>query len=121
MFDLLNQMKYFLLNLYRIFKYRFLPNHNHHIIDIRKAKPSYHYGWVDADVKIEYAMFAILIDFVGNEFDRINPSDEEVAMDDGNNINYIGFKKQRAYCNEILDIHHYWTVERPQEEIELNK
>jgi hypothetical protein len=97
------------------FQCHFIPKHRYHMLDLRQ-KSGYQYGWIDADTRMEYALFNILVSFVENEMPHgyFVPSEEEAAKDDAGDEpdKYSGFRKQLNNHKEYMAIYNYWTVDR---------
>jgi hypothetical protein len=89
-----------------------VPSRRYHFLDLRQS--DYRYGWLEADMQMEHALFNIFKNYV--ELQHVHsswvPSEEEAAKDDGVDYNYAGFKRQLADHKEIMAIYHWITQER---------
>lgn len=100
---------------YLLAKCHLLPSYKFHLIDTRKADPSYTHGWRDTDWRMVLAMFTLLIDFVELEMPHgyYVPSEEDAAKDDGTwECGVGGYRAQRDQYLEFMAIYNYWKVER---------
>lgn len=97
-----------------------LPSHKFHLIDIREKNTEtniipYRFGWIDSDVKMTFAMFKILCDFVEKEMPvgYFIPNEEDASKDNGDcNSKYPGYKSQREQYLKIMEIYNYWNTDR---------
>ena len=46
------------------FKYRFVPQHRYHIINLCKSGNGYKHGWYDTDTRMLHACFLLLVEYV---------------------------------------------------------
>lgn len=98
-----------------------IPSRKYHLLDLRQPKTeadpyAYRYGWIDTDHQMEYAIKNLIVKFVEEEMpgSYFIPSEEEVAKDDGINLNYSGYKRQLDNHKEYMEIYKYFTVEQLQ-------
>lgn len=104
-------------------KCHLLPSYKYHLVDTRKADPSYTHGWIDTDQRMVLAMFTLLIEFVELEMPHgyFFPSEEDAAKDDGTwECGVGGYRAQRDQYLEFMAIYNYWKVERPELEDQHN-
>lgn len=100
------KIRYFLVS-------HLIPSRRYHMLDLRQ-EGGYQYGWNDVPEKMLYAIFNLLGEYVTKE----EPHDltqwytqEQIDADEG----------LTAQQNSILEaraIHHWWTVERKENEKE---
>lgn len=104
------------------FKCKFIKKYKYHLLDLRQPKKIllpfgnaivkvdnsdyYNYGWIDVDSRMLYAIFGLLNEYVKHEVTFI--TDEDVKADPF-------LQKSKDLQNEILEIHHWWNVERKQQ------
>ena len=100
-------------------KYHVVPRHRYHMLKLSQPHSeisnidNYDVGFRDIDTRILFAIFNLFNTFVAHEFSHMYfPSEEEAAKDDGIDLQYIGTKRQRERCQEILAIHQWWNVDR---------
>lgn len=103
----------------------FHPNHRYHLVNLNQSENGeeypYRYGWIDTDWRITYAMMNLLVEFVEKEMVHgyFVPSEEEVALDDGTDNRYMGFKRQLDNHKEYMEIYNYWKKGRHEDEAAL--
>jgi hypothetical protein len=91
--------------------HNFHPKHRYHMLDLREdksKKDAYRQGWIDADSKIELALFKIFTDFVEKELDQPHvyiPTRKEVA--DAEGVEADSVASLRASYDEIFEIYAY--------------
>ena len=87
-------------------KCHLLSKYKYHIIDLREPRgpKAYRYGFIDTDMRMYLAIFALFNDFVKNS-NLYCPSEEEVEKDQ-----YL--LPERQLFLEIKYIHYWYNVER---------
>lgn len=81
-----------------------VPWRRYHMVDTRSPANGYSHGWKDTADHILYAMFALLVDFVENEY----PGYIDWNADD----------RTKAIRDEFLTLYTWWKFERPKEHAE---
>ena len=83
------------------------PGRRYHMLDLRSPRNGYRYGWRDRSDALLYASFAVLRDFVENEYPGA------IDWNSGEDI--------RRARDEFLALHRWWTEERPRDHAELSQ
>lgn len=80
-------------------KYRFVPQHRHHILNLLKSGNHYSHGWYDTDTRMLHACFLLLVEFVEKEeaFKRVDWECDE---------------KSEQIGQEIKDLYDWWKIRR---------
>lgn len=109
-YKILNRFIYPLTKLKNWIKYNLI--YRNHIVNLSQPCHDathiecYHYGWIDTDKKILYAVFNIFNDFIKNEYKHLyKPTDKDIEDDES-------LIKQRKLVLEIEDIHYWWNYQR---------
>lgn len=84
-------------------KYEFVRDHvvpwrRHHILDLRTV--DYRHGWCDADLRVLYACFNVLVEF----YEKEHPLDR---------IDWSGTEETRHVAQELRALYAWWVEERP--------
>lgn len=99
-------------------KSHFFPSKRHHMLDLRQKTASllidpYRYGWIDADLKIKYACFNILVSFMEKEhkgkYKEYLKFQEEHGLD----------KKMLSDMKELYSIYEWIKIDSIREQKEI--
>lgn len=82
-----------------------VPWRRYHMVDIRSTENGYTYGWKDTSDRLMYALFALLVDFVEEEY----PGHVDWNYDE----------EIRKIRDEFITIYRWWKFERPREQAEF--
>lgn len=90
----------------------------YHLLDLRE-KPTksgvnnfdyYRYGWIDSDHQMVLALFKILNNFMEHEFKSLYcPTEEDILKNPYDKVH-------ADFYHEIQAIHHWWNVQRLEEQ-----
>jgi hypothetical protein len=75
--------------------------HRYHIVDMRSPRNGYKWGWIDRSEGVMYAAFAVLVDFVENEYPGM--------------VDWDWSEESRTSRDEFMALYRWWTKERKEE------
>lgn len=75
------------------------PSRRYHLLDIRSRENKYSYGWMDTPERLLYASFALLVQFVEDEYPGYVDWDED--------------EESRRVRDEFIALYKWWKEERP--------
>lgn len=105
------------------FLHRFHPKHRYHFLDLRSKYDDYKAGWLDADHVMELACFGALVRFVeeeeGLKVTKWKPDPNDPDPEDQDMATY--YAKMEPVYNEIVEIYKWWTKDRKNEQIAIDR
>ncbi len=102
----------------RFIKSHLIPSKRYHYLDLRQNRKGldyYQYGWIDADTKLLYACFNILVDFIEKEHGSEEKFNEHIKAQE------CDFPEAIVNLRIIQKAYHWWKVERPEKQKQIEE